>query len=73
MKQVSGKYQTFVTSQITSALLFVPTHEWRISENVIVRFDRLNGRCFDEAEARWHFEFLNEAARIIEERRSNNH
>lgn len=66
VNQVSGLYRTFSTIQIGQALAFVPTHEWRASENVVVSFDRVNGRCHSEEEAQWHFEFLNKAVRVIE-------
>jgi hypothetical protein len=68
LRSESGKYRTFSTYQIGQVLAFEATHEWRASENVVVRFDRRKGHglCKNEEEARYHFEFLNALVEIIE-------
>jgi hypothetical protein len=66
-----GKHRTLSNTQIAQALEFEATHEWRASENVVVRFDRRkgNGLCRNEEEAGYHFEFLYAVVELIEANR----
>jgi hypothetical protein len=67
----SGKHRTFSNTQIAQALEFEETHEWRASENVVVRFDRRKGigLCKNEEEASYHFDFLYAVVELIESKR----
>ena len=68
IRQVDGNHMTFSRNQIAQALEFESTHVWQASENVVVKFDRRKGfgKCLNEEEARWHFEFLTEVTREID-------